>query len=180
MKTPHTVNRKRKRIFVIIWTMIGIMSDSHDNLGAVKRAAALFHDAGCGIIIHAGDFVAPFSGKELKNAGVPIKAVFGNCDGEKKGLVAAIKPLGEIRKPPLIFNYNGINILVTHSDAPVKDLAAQQKYDVLIFGHTHVPEIKKDGNTLIINPGETGGWLTGKSTVALFDPKTRRGEIIVL
>jgi predicted phosphodiesterase len=43
-----------------------------------------------------------------------------------------------------------------------------------------VPEIKKDGNTLIINPGETGGWLTGKSTVALFDPKTRRGEIIVL
>ncbi len=158
--------------------MIGIMADSHDNLAAVGRAVALFKNAGCDLVIHAGDFVAPFAARELAKAGCPVKAVFGNCDGEKKGLAAAIQPFGRIREAPLKFKYNQINILVTHMNAPVESYAGQKKHDLIIFGHTHEAEIRKIGATLIINPGETGGWLTGKSTVALFDPETGDARII--
>jgi hypothetical protein len=33
---------------------------------------------------------------------------------------------------------------------------------------------------LILNPGETGGWLSGKSTAALLDPEKPEAEIVFL
>jgi len=35
--------------------------------------------------------------------------------------------------------------------------------------NTHKIDYYKEGKTTVINPGECGGWLTGKSTVAIFD-----------
>jgi len=42
------------------------------------------------------------------------------------------------------------------------------------------PEIRKESECLIVNPGETGGWLTGKKTVALLDIADYRAEILTL
>jgi len=39
-------------------------------------------------------------------------------------------------------------------------------------------EISKQGKTLVINPGETGGWVTERCTVALLDPATLKAEIM--
>ena len=89
--------------------MIGIMADSHDNLHAVKKAVQLFKDAGCKLVIHAGDFVAPFAARELENLNCPVKAVFGNCDGEKKGLEKTVSSFGEIQESPLIFSHDGLD-----------------------------------------------------------------------
>ena len=158
--------------------MIGILSDSHDNLTALKRAVQVFKDAGCILIIHAGDFVAPFAARELGAAGCPVKAVFGNCDGEKLGLRGAVEPFGLVQEAPLPFESEGLRFAVVHLNAPVGALAAAKAYDVIVYGHTHKPEVRKAGKTLIVNPGETGGWTTGKSTVALFDPKTAEAQII--
>jgi predicted phosphodiesterase len=38
---------------------------------------------------------------------------------------------------------------------------------------------RRDG-VFLVNPGEAGGWLRGKSTVALLDPAARTAEIITL
>jgi hypothetical protein len=160
--------------------MIGIMADSHDNLVTVRRAIQIVKDAGCRLLIHAGDFVAPFTARELEKAGCPIKAVLGNCDGEKPGLRNAIAPFGLIQEAPLVFEHDGFKFLILHLDAPVESCAAKQEYDVIIYGHTHKPEVRRYGKTLIVNPGETGGWLTGKSSAALFDPKTGEVRIIVI
>ena len=160
--------------------MIGILSDSHDNLLMIGRAVTLFRDSGCRLVIHAGDVVAPFAAKELAPLGCPVKAVFGNCDGEKEGLRAAFAAFGEIREAPLVFSEHGLRILVCHYHFPVPDYIGRGEYDVVIFGHTHKPEIKRSQKTLIINPGETGGWVTGKATAVLFDPKTHEAEIIFL
>jgi hypothetical protein len=158
--------------------MIGILSDSHDNLPAVRRAVRFFKETECRLVIHAGDFVAPFAAKELAEAGCPVKAVFGNCDGERAGLTAAIEPFGTIRDAPLEFTCGGLRAAIVHLDASAAALSARQKYDVVIFGHTHKPEVRRSGKTLLVNPGETGGWISGTSTVALFDPKTGRAEIV--
>jgi putative phosphoesterase len=158
--------------------MVGILSDSHDNLTALRRAVKLFQDAGCTLVIHAGDFVAPFAARELGEAGCPVKAVFGNCDGEKKGLQAALEPFGLIQAAPLKFEHRGRRFAVVHLDAQAKTLTAMGAYDVVIYGHTHRSELRTAGKTLVLNPGETGGWVTGKSTAALFDPKTGLAEIL--
>ncbi len=160
--------------------MIGIMADSHDNLHSIKLAVRFFKEAACKLVIHAGDFVAPFAARELENLGCPLKAVFGNCDGEKQGLEKALQPFGEIKKTPLMLNHQGLRFLIMHIAAKLDVHLASEKFDVIIFAHTHKPELRKEKKTLLINPGETGGWLSGKSTVALLDPKTLSAKIIFL
>jgi uncharacterized protein len=160
--------------------MIGILSDTHDNLTRVREAVRLFNDAGCDLVIHAGDFVAPFSAEELRNLRAPVKAVFGNCDGEKAGLAKVFQGLGEIREAPLKFSYAGLRFLVCHLDTEVKSRAASKGFDVVVYGHTHLPNVESRDGVLLINPGEAGGWLRGKSTIALLDPAARTAEIITL
>jgi len=47
-----------------------------------------------------------------------------------------------------------------------------------VYGHTHRPEIRREGSLLIVNPGEVYGHLTGRSTVALVDTVKRSAEIV--
>ena len=156
------------------------MADSHDNLRAIKKAVRLFNEEKCSLVVHAGDFVAPFAARELQSLKCPVKAVFGNCDGEKQGLEKAFQSLGEIREAPLVFKNNDLNFLVMHLNFPLEPCLSSGAYDVLVFAHTHESEIRKEERTLLINPGETGGWLSGKSTVALLEPKTLFAQIKTL
>ena len=160
--------------------MIGIMADSHDNVHSIKQAVRMFNETGCSLVIHAGDFVAPFAARELANLSCPVRAVFGNCDGEKRGLEKVCHSFGEIKKAPLVFNHENLNFLVTHIPEARGSYLASEKYNVIIFAHTHKPEIRREKKILLINPGETGGWVSGKSTLALLDPKTLSVDIITL
>lgn len=160
--------------------MIGILSDSHDNLTLVRAAVGLFNDAGCDLVVHAGDFVAPFTAEELRNLRAPVKAVYGNCDGETAGLARVFRGLGEIAKGPLAFTHAGLRFVVCHLDSSADAQAASGLFDVVVFGHTHRPLVESRDGVLLINPGEAGGWLRGKGTVALLDPATRSADIITL
>jgi len=188
---PSTLNFQLFTVYFVLFTfhalysiinnkMIGVMADSHDNLPAIKQAVSFFRRANCSLVIHAGDLVAPFSARELAALNCPVKAVFGNCDGEKIGLKKALHPFGEITKAPFRFSAYNHNFLVTHLHSKLETYIASGTYEIIIFGHTHRPEIKKKNNTLLLNPGETGGWLSGQSTVALLDPSTLTAEIIYL
>ncbi len=156
------------------------MADSHDNVHAIRLAVRFFKDLKCRLVVHGGDFVAPFAARELESLGCPVRGVFGNCDGEKIGLARAFEVFGLIREAPYSFNFEGVNILVSHLSDPLEAYLAEREYDLVIYGHTHKPEIRRQGKILVVNPGETGGWLTGKSTVALFNPATEEAEIIIL
>ena len=142
--------------------MIGIMSDSHDNLDAIQRTVHFFADMNCELVVHAGDFIAPFAARELENLGCPVKAVFGNCDGEKHGLDKIFRSFGEIKEAPLTFSYETLHFLVTHIPARHDSSFVSGKDNIIISAHTHKPDVKKEKNALLINPGETGGWVSGK------------------
>lgn len=160
--------------------MIGVMSDSHDNIDAVKRAVRFFNKTQCELVIHAGDFIAPFAARELEQLSSPVKAVFGNCDGEKKGLKKTFLSLGEIEREPFIFSYAGRTILLTHTHFANEKHIRSGEYTAIVYGHTHKPDVRKKNGILVLNPGETGGWLTGKNTVALLDPVSLEAEIVIL
>jgi hypothetical protein len=57
-------------------------------------------------------------------------------------------------------------------------LIDQERFDVVVHGHTHIAEIRRKGKTLVVNPGEVCGYLTGKSTLALLDTVKREAKII--
>lgn len=49
--------------------------------------------------------------------------------------------------------------------------------DLVVYGHTHEVDVRR-GTPLIVNPGEVGGWMTGKSSVGLVNLKKMEVEII--
>lgn len=159
---------------------VGILSDSHDNRDALHKAVRLFNSLECGLVIHAGDFVAPFAAAELKALACPVKAVFGNCDGERTGLGRTIGGFGVIQEPPLVFRHADREFLVTHTQFSLDSDIRSGRYDVIVYGHTHRPEIRRSGRSLIVNPGEAGGWVTGRSTVAVWDPGSGEADILAL
>ena len=160
--------------------MIGVMSDSHDNITQIRKAVSIFKSAKCELVFHAGDMIAPFAARELKALGCPVKAVFGNCDGEKRGLEMALEKFGTVQDAPLLLPVGNCRLLLVHYHYSIATYASSGKYDVIIYGHTHKPDIRREGKVLILNPGEAGGWLTGKSTVALLNPEKLELEIVGL
>jgi len=159
---------------------IGIISDTHDNLPRIKKAVEIFNREKVELVLHAGDFVSPFTFLEFKNINCPLKGVFGNNDGDKLYLQEKFKVIGELYPAPYIVKINNKNVIMLHKEKLIDALAESQKYDVIIYGHTHRTDLRKIGKTLIINPGECGGWLTGKSTIALLDLETLEAKIIDL
>ncbi|NOZ61846.1 MAG: metallophosphoesterase [Calditrichaeota bacterium] len=158
---------------------IGIMSDSHDNLPAIRAAVDLFNRERVEFVIHAGDLVAPFTAREMKKLNCPFEIVLGNNDGEILGLHRVYQ--GHVHQPPLELKLGGIKILVLHDGSFLRHIEEIRDFDVIIYGHDHEGKIAKTNNgTLLINPGETGGWLHGKSTVCIFDVSQNNASLYEL
>ena len=158
------------------------MSDSHDNLPVIDRAVDEFNNRSVSCVIHAGDVVSPFVANNLKKLKSDLYLIFGNNDGEKKGLESRFKDiathLGEIGSIEL----DNTKIAVYHGTHPqITDaLLNSQKYDFVISGHTHEQRIEKVGKTTLINPGEMCGYITGKKTIAFLNLETKEIETVEL
>ncbi|HAZ62681.1 MAG TPA: YfcE family phosphodiesterase [Armatimonadetes bacterium] len=158
--------------------IIGILSDSHDHLTALRDAAAQMRAAGVEHVLWPGDFVAPFALPPIAELGVPVTAVLGNNDGERIGLAARFASLGWNLAPKFNFPVlDGVRCALHHEQEPVEALAASGLYDLVVYGHTHDLDVRQVGDSWIINPGETCGWLTGRATMVLFDTTTRQPEV---
>lgn len=145
------------------------MSDSHDNLKAINRAVNEFNQVGVDLVVHAGDLISPFTAREFNKLQAPLEAVFGNNDGERHGLKTAYSELTVLCDFKEI-KFNGREIALIHgTEEPlVEALTLSGKYDIVIRGHTHQMKIT-EGPTMVINPGETCGYLTDEKTVILLD-----------
>ena len=156
---------------------VGIIADTHDNRPAIQKAVALFNLRGTGLVIHAGDMISPFCILDFAALACPMQMVFGNTDGERIGLHSAFQAKGTIQNGPRVFDYEGKRFLLMHEDGCVDRLQGLNSIDVVVYGHTHVPDVRP-GPPLIINPGEAGGWLKQRSTVAVLDLQTMQAEIV--
>jgi len=158
--------------------LIGVISDTHDNLNHTRKAIDLFNKKEVKFVIHAGDFTSPFTLKLFKELTCKYVGIFGNNDGDK--LLLLEKSGGNIYNQPYIFTLSNKKIIVIHEHHIVDALADSGHFDLIIYGHTHEPVVRKVNNTLVINPGEAGSWLYGKSTVALADLDKIEAEIVEL
>ena len=158
--------------------LIGLMSDTHDNLNYTKKAIDLFNEKKVTFVIHAGDYTSPFTLKLFKELNCKYVGIFGNNDGDK--LLLLERAEGNIYNQPYIFTLHNKKIIVIHEHHIVDALADSGHFDLVIYGHTHKPVIKKVNHTLVINHGEAGSWLYGRSTVALADLEKMDAEIIGL
>lgn len=158
--------------------LIGILSDTHDNLPKVKAALDIFKENAVNLIFHAGDIVSPFTARLINEnipADLPIYLVFGNNDGEKEGLRQVFP---QITNPPFVVNIEHKLYVLAHSKDQIS-MEITEKADVIITGHTHKAEIIKDEDgKLWVNPGEACGWLTGKSSLVILNTEDMRPKLI--
>ncbi|MFA5865259.1 MAG: metallophosphoesterase [Phycisphaerae bacterium] len=154
--------------------LVGIFSDTHDNLWQIEQAIKEFSDRKVETVLHAGDIVAPFAAKAIAKITVPVHIIYGNNDGEKVGL-KMIFP--QIHNGPIEIKLGNRLIAMAHDFSQIpKEM--QERADVLVAGHTHQAFVKEENGKLFINPGECGGWLKGRSTIAILDINTLQAQII--
>ena len=151
--------------------LIGIISDTHDHHRNVLRAVEIFAERKVQCVLHAGDIVAPFTAKAFAQLqGVKFVAVYGNNDGEKLQLRRTVEDFGgEIYEYCYKGELAGRKVYMTHTDHNVEEVAASQRHDLLVYGHTHQQDIRRVGKTQIINPGEATDWITGSARVVILD-----------
>lgn len=157
---------------------LGIISDTHDNVPLILKAVEIFNNADVDAVLHAGDYVSPFSLKPLLSLECDFLGVWGNNDGDKLALQNMAQ--GKIENSPYIESYGRKKILLGHHLETLEALVRSQEFHLIVYGHTHRPEIRKKGSTLVVNPGECGGWVEGKSTLAIVELEDQTAEIIEL
>ncbi len=146
---------------------LGILSDTHDRLPAIEKAVKALNEADVDLVIHLGDYCAPFSLRPLRELRMDWLGVFGNNDGEIQGLLAASE--GKIRRGNLSLEIDGKRLFADHVNPLKEALAASGHFDLILYGHTHALEIYEDHGCLCVNPGEVCGYLTGRQTVVCLD-----------
>jgi putative phosphoesterase len=163
---------------------IGVIADTHDNLPALDKAIKRLNDEKVDLVLHAGDYVAPFVIPKFKALNARLIGVFGNNDGDHEFLKKRFSECTncEVRGRFAEINADGFKIALLHGDETelLDALINCGGFDAVVHGHSHANVSRKNGKTLVVNPGEVCGYLSGKSTLALLDTEKREAKIIEL
>lgn len=118
---------------------IGILSDTHGKL----REEVLEILQGCDVILHAGDCNTPQVLESLREI-APLYVVRGNADKEwAEGLPQTLSE-----------EICGLRIFMVHNKKEIP--ADVGEYDLIVYGHSHRYEERREGSTLFLNPGSCG------------------------
>ncbi|MBZ0155704.1 MAG: metallophosphoesterase [Alphaproteobacteria bacterium] len=156
--------------------IVGIIADSHDHLDNLRKVLSIFHERKVEHIIHAGDFTSAFTWRALKHFPGGFTGIFGNNDGERVLLKKLYQ--GRVFAQPYRFSLHHRRIVVMHEPDVVDALADSGHFDLVVYGHTHEPVVRKVANTLVVNPGEACGWLYENPTAAVVDLERMEAEIL--
>jgi putative phosphoesterase len=160
---------------------VGLLSDTHDRIPAIAELLDVMLSKGVSLVMHAGDYCSPFSLDPFNDKNIALLGIFGRNDGDPEGLNAtAAKGVGmELYESPHSFEVSGQRILIVHDLGEVNRRSIDS-HSFVVHGFTHRQETITRGDTLIVNPGEACGWLTGVCSGAILDLDTREVEIVKL
>ena len=155
--------------------IIGLISDTHDNVPMIKRAVERLKEERVKLVLHAGDYISLFTAKPFAELGVPMIGVFGNNCAETEALKRVYAEVGaDLRGYFAEVEEGGLKIALTHGHIKSEmDKAMSGEYDVVVRGHSHRSSIGEENGILVINPGEVCGYVSGSNTVAFLDTEKR-------
>jgi uncharacterized protein len=120
---------------------IGIIADTHGML----RPEAESRLAGVDHIVHAGDIGRPEIVEALRRI-APVTAIRGNVDGGEWA-----RDYAETELVCLANKW----VYVLH-DLKSLRIDSRVDIDVIVSGHSHVPDVQRRGGILYLNPGSAG------------------------
>jgi putative phosphoesterase len=101
------------------------------------------------LVLHGGDFVSMAFLEDLQRLGPPVEAVSGNMDEPA---------LKDTLPKQHVVEAGGVRIGMLHNAGPrvgrEARLAARfEDCEVVVYGHTHVPQVERFQHLWILNPG---------------------------
>lgn len=144
--------------------LLGLLSDTHGDVHGTARAVRMFEIFHVEQVIHCGD-VGEERVIELV-ARWPAHFVSGNVDHAAR-LAEAVRTTGGTYHDRFgSLELEGRSVAFLHGD----DTALLEKtvaggWDLVCYGHTHRAEIRRQGATLVVNPGALVR--TGRPSVAV-------------
>jgi len=163
--------------------IVGIIADTHDHLPLLDKAVMRLNEEKVELVLHAGDYIAPFVVPHFKPLKADLIGVFGNNDGDRELLRKRFTELGaKIRGRFAEVIVEGLRIAVLHGDEEelLRSLINAESHDIIVHGHTHEAKTYRKGETLVINPGEVCGYLTEKPTIAILNTQTLDVKTVLL
>ena len=135
-----------------------IVSDTHGRFEQMKQVIAT--EKPLDILVHCGDLCGDLGAVLGRKPGFQVFAVQGNCDMPGKFPAACVIELGDHK----IFLTHGHLYNVRKDNRKLVRAAKENGCDMVMFGHTHLPENVIDSNICILNPG------------SLSEPRTKDGR----
>ena len=132
---------------------IGVVSDSHGHVDNLRRAVKAMRAAGVEIIVHLGDDYDDVKtlSDHTEATVIQVPGVFSTYYQEP-GIPNRV-----------IEEWEGVRVLLTHTpeahkndlsaDLKPEEVAAKGEARLVLFGHSHIPEIKEEGGVIWVNPG---------------------------
>lgn len=124
-----------------------IASDIHSDEEAFSKLAELAQDKDCLAFLYAGDLDIenPLILMAINNRNFSFLPVLGNCDSPWE-----YSSYG-LQVPPIYrtCSFNGLKINISHGHIAVPT----EESNLIITGHTHIPSLTKEGNSVFLNPG---------------------------
>lgn len=143
----QTTPKSSKENFV---RTVGLISDTHIPTRAKNLSKEVFKIfEGVELIVHAGDLVDLSVIDELEQV-APVLAVHGNMDTpevreklpEMNFFIFFDWKIGVIHDPSALFGVK-----------KMREIARENRFNVLVYGHTRSAHVKWDNDTLFVNPG---------------------------
>jgi putative phosphoesterase len=127
-----------------------VISDTHGDISKAEKVIKA--NKGTDMVIHLGDYFRDAQKLAGLFPGIHFEYIYGNSDFMIGG-VPAEKILDLYGKR--IFITHGHRYSVKWDYNKLFKKAEELNADIVLFGHTHIPDMVKNGKVCILNPGST-------------------------
>lgn len=167
--------------------IIGVLSDTHNNLKNLALALDLFRARGVDTLIHCGDLTGVEVARKLE--GFHVICAFGNGDIESGEIRSVLLEQDPLNYAGMVYtgrigasqaSPDGVRIAVTHGHLPgkVEELVHSGNYDYVFKGHSHQHVDQTFRYTRLINPGALGGLHREPRHVCLLNLDSGKAEFL--
>tara|TARA_B100001123_G_C15299630_1_gene1020544 strand:- start:505 stop:996 length:492 start_codon:yes stop_codon:yes gene_type:complete len=151
--------------------LLGVVSDTHNNIRNVNNAISIFNKENVDVVIHTGDICKPQTLKLFSKLNCPLIGVFGNNDRIETGLEEICKEFSfNFSSPPFLISLHKKKIAIFHEPDPINEyLKLNKDINLVLHGHTHRYREEMIEDTICFNPGESAGLIQGKNALGIIN-----------